>query len=171
LGGAEIKYEVIDTYLGKVRVLEFEGRLASIRFADSGDDTFKSWKKLGSLERGKTNYGEKLIDYFEGNSNSLDWSEFELRGSEFSLAVWEAVRLIPFGETRTYQWVAEHIGLPRHSRAVGNALGKNQILVGLPCHRVVCVGGGLGGYSAGVWRKMELLIREGGNYGSQPSLF
>ncbi len=81
----------------------------------------------------------------------------------FYQKVWEAAMTIPSGEVRTYSWIAEKIGCPKGSRAVGLALGKNPILGIIPCHRVVRKDGSLGGFSAerGIEQKIEMLEEEG----------
>lgn len=82
--------------------------------------------------------------------------------SEFEKRVYRAVMEIPFGETRSYAWVARRIGRPLSARAVGGALGKNPHAPYVPCHRVIASDGSLGGYSAGggLRKKMELLKKE-----------
>ena len=75
--------------------------------------------------------------------------------------VWEELRRIPAGETRTYAEVAEAIGAPRASRAVGSACGANPVPIVVPCHRVVPSAGGVGNYGLGPHRKKALLRREG----------
>ena len=76
----------------------------------------------------------------------------------------------PAGETRTYGEVAEAIGAPRASRAVGSACGTNPVPIVVPCHRVVPATGGVGNYGLGPDRKVELLRREGALDASQPEL-
>ena len=76
------------------------------------------------------------------------------------LAVWDALRRIPPGETRTYAQMAEVIGAPRAVRAVARAIASNHAAVVVPCHRVVPASGGAGGYRWGEARKRELLRRE-----------
>lgn len=80
--------------------------------------------------------------------------------TEFSQKVYEAVKLIPKGEVRTYGWVAKKIGQPGAARAVGNALNKNPFPVVVPCHRVVAKNG-LGGFVGGLAAKKRLLKSEG----------
>jgi AraC family transcriptional regulator, regulatory protein of adaptative response / methylated-DNA-[protein]-cysteine methyltransferase len=75
--------------------------------------------------------------------------------------VWEELRRIPAGETRTYGEVAAAIGEPRAARAVGSACGANPVPVVVPCHRVVPAGGGVGSYGLGPERKRRLLRQEG----------
>lgn len=84
----------------------------------------------------------------------------DLRGTPFQRQVWQALREIPAGETRTYGEVATEIGRPRASRAVGAACGANPAPIVVPCHRVVAAGGGLGGFSGELWRKEAMLERE-----------
>ena len=86
----------------------------------------------------------------------------ELEGfTPFQKAVWSAMREIPYGQTRSYRWIAEKVGKPRACRAVGNACGKNPLLIIHPCHRVVGSHGKLGGFSAGLDLKKALLGLEG----------
>jgi methylated-DNA-[protein]-cysteine S-methyltransferase len=93
-------------------------------------------------------------------------TDFELplapTGTEFQLRVWNALRTIPHGETRTYGWIAEQIGQPTAVRAVGLANGRNPISIVVPCHRVVGASGALTGYAGGVERKRFLLDLEAG---------
>jgi O-6-methylguanine DNA methyltransferase len=86
--------------------------------------------------------------------------EVQLCGTEFQLNVWRILGQIPRGETVTYQWIAQQIGLPKASRAVGQAVGANPIAWLVPCHRVVPKGGGLGGYRWGPTIKEKLLAAE-----------
>ena len=84
-----------------------------------------------------------------------------LYGTVFQCQVWRALMSIPFGETRSYQDLAEQIGNPKAVRAVGSANGRNPISVLVPCHRVVGKNGQLSGYAGGVERKQALLELEG----------
>ena len=81
----------------------------------------------------------------------------------FQQKVWLACARIPAGQTRTYRWIAKKIGHPDAARAVGSALGANPFAPIIPCHRVVCSDGSLGGYSGrgGLKTKRRLLIKEG----------
>jgi methylated-DNA-[protein]-cysteine S-methyltransferase len=75
--------------------------------------------------------------------------------------VWEKARLIPYGETRSYMWLARQIGKPQAARAVGQALGRNPLPVIVPCHRVIASDGSPGGFTGGLHRKKMLLKLEG----------
>ena len=86
-----------------------------------------------------------------------------MKGTPFQIKVWEALKTIPRGETRTYLQIAQQIGRPKAVRAVANAIGKNPYAPEIPCHRVVRIDGGLGGYSGpgGIETKIRLLREEG----------
>ena len=102
----------------------------------------------------------RLKDYFDGNRvdfpDKLDLSA----ATAFQRKVWQAARRIPFGETRSYAWLAEQIGKPQAARAVGQSLGRNPLPVIIPCHRVIAGDGGLGGFSGGLEMKRFLLNLE-----------
>lgn len=83
-----------------------------------------------------------------------------IKVTEFERKVYLAVSAIPYGETRTYKWVAERIGHPKAVRAVGQALKKNPLPFLVPCHRVVKSNGELGGYRYGASWKKKLLQME-----------
>ena len=104
--------------------------------------------------------GFRLTRYFEGEK--IDFSDdLDLRGStDFQRDVWEANCSIPYGETRTYGWIAETLGRPGSVRAVGQALARNPLPIIIPCHRVVGSSGSLGGYSGGLELKKRLLELE-----------
>ena len=99
----------------------------------------------------------RLRLYFNGHEvtfpDELDLSQ----ATTFQHAVWSATRGIPYGETRSYSWVAKQTGNPGAARAVGHALGKNPISIIIPCHRVLNRDGGLGGFGGGLEMKRYLL--------------
>jgi methylated-DNA-[protein]-cysteine S-methyltransferase len=82
-------------------------------------------------------------------------------GTTFQQAVWRALKTIPRGETRSYGWVAQKIGKPKASRAVGAACGANPVPVIVPCHRVIASDGSIGGFGGGLSTKRRLLQIEG----------
>jgi methylated-DNA-[protein]-cysteine S-methyltransferase len=101
----------------------------------------------------------QLREYFGGER-----TEFELRlalaGTPFQQRVWAALQDIPYGRTISYGQLADRIGQPSASRAVGLANGKNPVSIIVPCHRVVGADGGLTGYGGGIERKRFLLAHE-----------
>jgi methylated-DNA-[protein]-cysteine S-methyltransferase len=114
--------------------------------------TRSSSRLAGLVERFKLYFkGEKVTFHDE-----LDLSE----ATPFQCNVWQSTRLIPYGETRSYLWLAIQIGRPEAVRAVGQALGRNPLPIIVPCHRVVASNGGLGGFSGGIEMKKHLLNLE-----------
>ena len=105
----------------------------------------------------------KLLDlYFAGGS--VDFAEIPVQlayGTEFQQQVWTAIQQIPYGEVRSYQWIADQIRRPKSVRAIGNAVGANPVSILIPCHRVIRSNGALGGYGGGLERKRRLLALEG----------
>ena len=91
----------------------------------------------------------------------------DLRGTVFQLRVWQALRQIPRGETRSYSQLAREMGEPKATRAVARACALNRVALVVPCHRVVGVSGSLTGYRWGVDRKRKLLEAEGAAAGSR----
>ncbi|MFI7007673.1 methylated-DNA--[protein]-cysteine S-methyltransferase [Streptomyces sp. NPDC050145] len=104
---------------------------------------------------------EQLEAYFQGELKEFDLP-LDLHGTPFQRSVWAQLRKIPYGETRTYGELAEALGRPGASRAVGLANGKNPVGVIVPCHRVVGADGSLTGYGGGLPRKRRLLDFERG---------
>ena len=104
---------------------------------------------------------ERFRSYFSGHRTAFP-DKLDLSGATtFQREVWQATRLIPYGETRSYAWVANHIRRPKAVRAVGQALGRNPLPVIVPCHRVIASDGKLGGFSGGLEMKKHLLYLEG----------
>jgi len=87
-------------------------------------------------------------------------TELDLRGTVFQLRVWNALRQIPRGETRSYSQLAREMGEPNATRAVARACALNRVALVVPCHRVIGVNGSLTGYRWGVERKEQLLAAE-----------
>ena len=87
----------------------------------------------------------------------------KLNGTKFQISVWEEIKKIPKGQTKTYKDIALALKKPKSSRAVANACGKNPLLIEIPCHRVIRSDGTLGGFSAsgGIKLKKKLLKKEG----------
>lgn len=101
----------------------------------------------------------ELDAYFNGSLKTFE-TPAQTPGSAFQEAVWNALREIPYGETRSYADIAEAIGQPSAVRAVGRANGDNRVAILVPCHRVVGAQGELTGYGGGLWRKEYLLALE-----------
>lgn len=160
-----IGFTIRDTSLGAVLLAASERGVCRLRFG-SGDaelaDELAREFPFALLRRDDARlarWGDALVAYVEGRAARLDLP-LDVAGSRFQRRVWDALRAIPRGETRSYAQLAEGIGRPRAARAVAGACAANPVAVVIPCHRVVPAQGGCGGYRWGSWRKQALLERE-----------
>lgn len=101
----------------------------------------------------------QLKDYLSGKRKSFDFP-IDPEGTEFQKKVWKELQNTPYGETLSYKDIAEKIGNPKASRAIGMANNKNPILIIIPCHRIIGKNGKLVGYAAGLDMKKQLLEME-----------
>jgi methylated-DNA-[protein]-cysteine S-methyltransferase len=104
-------------------------------------------------------YVTELIEYLLGERKSFT-VPFDYQGTPFQVAVWKALCEIPYGQTKSYSDIANHIQNPASVRAVGAAIGANPILITVPCHRVIGKNGALTGYRGGLNMKTALLQLE-----------
>ncbi len=150
---SHIYYDIFDSPMGLL-YLVFSGKfLAGISFKKPLYIAFKK----GAIPK---NFIKELTSYFQGSNSHFSQEIKFLTGTDFERKVWFSLKSIPFGETRTYKWIAEEIGKPLAIRAVGQALSKNPVPIVLPCHRVIESDGSIGGYSSGVNIKVRLLELE-----------
>jgi methylated-DNA-[protein]-cysteine S-methyltransferase len=105
-------------------------------------------------------YLRELDEYFAGQRRQFSFP-LDLRGTDFQLACWNALRAIPYGETRSYAAIARTVGNPHGFRAVGMANHRNPVAIVVPCHRVLASDGTLCGYGGGLEVKRKLLELEG----------
>ncbi|MEA2054907.1 MAG: methylated-DNA--[protein]-cysteine S-methyltransferase [Candidatus Thermoplasmatota archaeon] len=120
----------------------------------------KFGKGYNSCKKGKNEEVRKQLQkYFSGRQKKFSLP-ICLNGSSFQKKVWNALRSIPYGETRSYEWLAKKIGRTKAVRAVGNAVGTNPLPIIIPCHRVIRKNGELGGYGYGPKMKEKLLEHE-----------
>jgi len=101
----------------------------------------------------------QLKEYFTGKRKKFD-IPLNPQGTDFQRSVWDALQKIPYGKTRSYKQIAQAIGNPKASRAVGMANNKNPIWILIPCHRVIGADGTLVGYGGGFEMKKRLLAIE-----------
>ncbi len=103
---------------------------------------------------------QRLRTYFSGHRATFP-DELDLsRATPFQREVWEITKLIPYGKTRSYSWVAEQVKKPKAARAVGQAMSRNPLPIIIPCHRVLNIDGKLGGFGGGLEMKRHLLDLE-----------
>ena len=105
-------------------------------------------------------FQNELLAYFSGKLKKFGQKIKILKGTDFQKKVWLALLKIPYGEVRSYKWLAGEIGAPRAARAVGNALNKNPLPLILPCHRIIASDGSIGGFGCGTDVKEKLLSIE-----------
>jgi AraC family transcriptional regulator of adaptative response/methylated-DNA-[protein]-cysteine methyltransferase len=161
--GQRIGYCSFSSPLGTVLLAATEKGLCSVKL---GDDAARLRRLLAEefseAEIVETRLNElkaKILSFIEGEAN-LAKLPLDIRGTVFQRRVWDELRRIPRGETRTYGEIARAIGAPAAVRAVGSACGANPVALVVPCHRAVRTDGGMGGYAWGVARKKKLLTLE-----------
>jgi methylated-DNA-[protein]-cysteine S-methyltransferase len=149
----------IDSPVGPLTiVVDEEGRLMELSFARAGRGEVAA--VAGDSTAHCARVADQLREYFASERKNFEL-ELAPRGTPFQLAVWSALRRIPFGDTISYAELARRIGKPAAVRAVGSANGANPIAVIVPCHRVIGSNGSLTGYGGGIERKQWLLTHEG----------
>ena len=143
-----------------------EKGLCYVGLAEKSLEHMKDWtkrfdnKELKEDETKLEVYTSRFIEYFSGKATGFSELSLDLKGTPFQLQVWEALQRIPYGEIVTYSEIAEQIGKVSSVRAVASAIGKNPILIAVPCHRVISKSGGLSGYRDGMEHKRNLLQLE-----------
>ena len=161
--GATIHWAVIATTLGDMLVAATEKGVCRLSFAESGADLAARFPRATLVEGGADFAAlfAEVVGVVEkpGDSRHIP---LDVQGTAFQEAVWQELRRIPPGETRSYAEIAAAIGRPQAVRAVGSANGANNVAVLIPCHRVIKSGGALGGSAYGEAIKRELLGRERG---------
>ncbi|MFH1662809.1 MAG: methylated-DNA--[protein]-cysteine S-methyltransferase [Chloroflexota bacterium] len=168
-----MEYTVLETDMGWIAIVGSERGLVSTSLPHkSAREALESLGKtieyaLPSPDR-FMDLTRRLKAYFSGYKvlfqDELDFSET----TQFQREVWQAARLIPYGETRSYGWLADRVGKPGAARAIGQAMGKNRLPIIIPCHRVIGNNGSLGGFSGGLDMKKRLLRLEAATTSPQP---
>ena len=164
--GVEIVFVTLSTPLGRLLVAATDRGVCRVMLGDSAakleadlrgefDAADVREDQSGKLE----GYVEAILSYLDGTEPHLDLP-LDIRATAFQRRVWQELRQIPFGETRTYAEVAKAIGQPQATRAVARACATNPTALVIPCHRVVRGDGELGGYRWGAERKKALLEKE-----------
>jgi methylated-DNA-[protein]-cysteine S-methyltransferase len=154
-------YKTMDSVVGKLKLVATDKGLAAILWEDDNPRRVR----LGSISENTKHpvlqeTEEQLGEYFAGKRKRFS-VKLDAKGTVFQSKVWEALRSIPYGETRSYGQIAAQIGNVRAMRAVGAANGKNPISIIVPCHRVIGASGCLTGFAGGLDVKQQLLSMEG----------
>ena len=166
--GMHIDYTIVDSPLGRLLVGATERGISALYLGESDDKLSAAIKKeypraeLRRDDNGPGSLGEwvgEVLEHLRGHKPNLDMPT-DVQATAFQRRVWEELRRIPYGATRTYTQVARAIGKPRAIRAVARACATNPVSVVVPCHRVVRGDGNLAGYRWGISRKQALLENE-----------
>lgn len=145
----KFKQSLLKTDVGNLLLTFSDEGLHTVQFNAKDEDVIFE-------KSDKNQYVDQLKEYVVGTRKTFDLPLVYV-GTQFQIDVWKYIQSIPYGETQTYQHVAEGIGHPHSSRAVGNALHVNPIPLIIPCHRVIRSDGGLGGFGGGINIKQKLL--------------
>ena len=158
--GQRISYCTFPTSLGTVLLASTDEGLCAVKLGNE----VRRLKSLLAEEFSAADLAEESMPELEAKvrafvagEGSLARIPLDIRGTVFQRRVWEALRRIPRGETRTYSDIAREIGAPAAVRAVGSACGANPVALVVPCHRALRRDGGLGGYAWGLGVKKRLL--------------
>lgn len=162
-----LNYHVFETRLGWVTCLGSSWGLKMVTLpCKSRESALQGLRReVVSAERSPRTFTaleRELRKYYNGqkpdfSSIALDFSE----ATAFRRKIWRAIQSVPYGETRSYTWIAERAGKPGAARAAGQAVGDNPFAVVVPCHRVIGSNGDLCGFGGGLDMKRKLLALEG----------
>ena len=159
--GVTIRYTIAQTTLGLMLVAATDKGICRLSFGEDESELRRRFPNA-QIEHG----GDKLKQWADGaiaaveNPRMMPELPLDVAGTAFQEAVWQQLRLIPAGETRSYSEIAAAAGNPKAVRAAGSANGANNVAVLIPCHRVIRSDGSPGGYAYGLEIKQALLDRE-----------
>jgi AraC family transcriptional regulator, regulatory protein of adaptative response / methylated-DNA-[protein]-cysteine methyltransferase len=161
----DISYTIADSSLGRVLVAGTERGISAVYLGDRDSDLAATLReeypqaKIQTTPENKSKWVRAIVAHLDESNSPIDVPT-DVKGTAFQRRVWQALREIPLGATRTYSDVARAIGQPTAIRAVGHACATNPASIVVPCHRVIRTDGSLGGYRWGLHRKQTLLEKE-----------
>lgn len=176
--GLLINYDIAGSPFGNVLVastskgvcflgfLDEKGAIGEIFEESQSMQDLKSLFPKASFVRQSDAFQQQVLSIFSRDWSAIQEIKLHLKGTSFQLKVWECLLKIPLGATSTYGAIAENIGSPKASRAVGTAVGSNPVSFLIPCHRVIRGDGGIGGYHWGPTRKRAILGWESASWES-----
>ncbi len=160
-----IRYTVVESPLGLVLIAASDAGIAWLGLGDSEPTLQRELRSdfpnatLSRDEAALRGRAEKIVAFLKGKA-PCPTPALDLHGTSFQRRVWDELRAISAGTTRSYAEIASRLGNPRAARAVGAAVGANLVSILVPCHRALRTGGALGGYRWGLERKRHLLELE-----------
>ena len=156
-----LTYETLDTPDGPFTVVEAASTVVAAGWSTDAHELLARSRHRGeAADPGAVASADAVRAYYTGDADAVAKVRIGPAGTDFRMRVWDALRAIPAGETRTYGEVAAALGTPNASRAVGAACGANAVALFIPCHRVTGANGALTGFAWGVGVKRSLLARE-----------
>ena len=161
--GLQIRYGIHDTPFGKALIATTARGICNLNFLDAASEQAaeqvlrQSWSSAEIIHDRQTTQPLQELLFDSATFGAQKPLTVLVKGTNFQVQVWRALLKVPFGAMTTYQTVAEMIGRPTATRAVGNAIGNNPIGYLIPCHRVIRESGQLGGYRWGLERKTAIL--------------
>jgi AraC family transcriptional regulator of adaptative response/methylated-DNA-[protein]-cysteine methyltransferase len=162
--GLPIAFSFQETLFGKIIVASTPKGVCHMMFEEDEktaiDNLKEKFPKATLIEKRDT-HQQRALAIFQTDWSDLKEIKLHLKGTDFQLKIWEALLKIPMGELTTYGKIAEQVGNPKASRAVGTAIGSNPIAFLIPCHRVIQSSGLFGGYMWGTTRKTAIIGWEG----------
>ena len=167
--GTRIEYAIANSPVGRLLVAATPRGVCAVYLGDPGSDRALVGAladeypaaSVSQANGGVRRWIDLILQHLDGKELQLDLP-IDVKATAFQHRVWQQLRAIPYGETRSYGEIAERLGAPRAARAVGRACATNPVSLIVPCHRAVRENGGLGGYRWGVDRKKRLLDHERG---------
>ncbi|MGL5234785.1 MAG: methylated-DNA--[protein]-cysteine S-methyltransferase [Empedobacter falsenii] len=159
-----INYSFAESPFGSVIVASTDKGVCHMAFENNETEALEQLKSKfpnASFQRKLDLLQQNALFIFQNDWSKLGEIKLHLKGTEFQLKVWESLLKIPMGQLSTYGQLAENIGNPKASRAVGTAIGSNPVAFLIPCHRVIQSSGNFGGYMWGNTRKTAIIGWEG----------
>ncbi len=157
-------YRLLLTPVGELTLIAGDQGLAAVAWENERPSRIRAHPELRVTDHPVLEQAaQQLTEYFNSQRQSFDLP-LQFEGTPFQCEVWQALREIPYGETRSYRDIAGRIHRPKAMRAVGAANGRNPLSVIVPCHRVIGANGSLTGFAGGLEVKQQLLTLEANNF-------
>jgi AraC family transcriptional regulator of adaptative response/methylated-DNA-[protein]-cysteine methyltransferase len=159
-----INYSFAESPFGNLIVASTSKGICYMAFDNKESNAFNNLKQKfpnATFQHKRDLTQQNALFLFENDWSKLSEIKLHLKGTDFQLKVWETLLKIPMGQLSTYGKIADQIGNPNASRAVGTAIGNNPVALLIPCHRVIQSSGNIGGYMWGSTRKTAIIGWEG----------
>lgn len=158
--GLRIHYSFAQSPFGRLIIASTPKGICYMAFGEQNDTLLTELRSKFSnalFQEQRDDIQQHALSIFDARNTDLHQIKLHLKGTDFQLKVWESLLRIPLGQLSTYGNIAQHIGKPGASRAVGTAIGSNPIAYLIPCHRVIQSSGIIGGYMWGSVRKTAII--------------